>query len=65
MLNFEPMLKKNKKRLGMLTNYYEFWGTNSKHINNETKVQWILSAIISTSGATNFCARKSCFRNCF
>ena len=58
MLNFEPMLKKNKKRLGMLTNYYEFWGTNSKHINNETKVQRTLSTFSSTNGAINICARQ-------
>lgn len=65
MLNFRCAHKKVKKRLGMLTNYYEFWSTNSKQLNNETKVQRTLSTSNSTNDAINHCARKICFRYCF
>ena len=65
MLIFEVSVKKNRKILGSLTNYYEFWETNSKQFNNETKVQWTLSTVCSTNGATNLCAGKICFWNRF
>ena len=53
------MLKKNKKRLGMLTNYYEFCETNSKYLKMKLKFNGLLVLLVVLMAQLTFAQERS------
>ena len=53
------MLKKNKKRLGMLTNYYEFCETNSKYLKMKLKFNGLLVLLVVLIAQITFAQERA------